>query len=390
MSQTVNPSSDTSNTSTQTPYIATSETTCNINTHASILPSNTTTLGTVKPVKTIPLTNIPTIFQTENPTKTPIFNHAVTLTNMTQRPSNSTLLISTKYSTLFIRYLISSTITSTFTFYSTVSPTNIFSISPTKPSLFTTSTTTITTFNIINAAHHPNYEEQSSVIYNDDQDSYSSAAYILTLHPVNNVCAETVKLVANDGTVVDSFGRSMSIDAYCNDDQWSNSDSNIICILYIVLMSYFILRKKIISRNNLILYQVMLIFLGNNGKSVNRMQKILANDRTAGDGFGSSVSIDGEHSIIGDWGNECAYIFTFDSLNNAWTETAKLVASDGVAGDFFGISVSIYDHNVIIGARGNECAYIFTFDSLNNAWTETAKLVASDGVAGDFFGISVS
>eukprot|EP01084_Bolivina_argentea_P067764 123348_1 len=132
--------------------------------------------------------------------------------------------------------------------------------------------------------------------------------------------------------------------------------------------------------------------------------KLLPGDGATADYFGYSVSLYGSTAIVGAYQNDdqginsgSAYIFTLDSLNNAWTETAKLLPSDGAAGDYFGQSVSIYGSTAIVGAIYNDdqgtdsgSAYIFTLDSLNNAWTETAKLLPGDGATADYFGYSVS
>eukprot|EP01084_Bolivina_argentea_P074479 135111_1 len=194
----------------------------------------------------------------------------------------------------------------------------------------------------------------------------SGSAYIFTLDSVNNVWTETAKLLPSDGAAEkDYFGHSVSIYdtraiiGAIGKDDWLGS-------AYIFTLDS-----------------------ANNGWT--ETAKLLPSDGAADDYFGFSVSIYDTHAIIGANGNDdqgnssgSAYIFTLDSVNNPWTETAKLLPSDGAAEkDYFGHSVSIYDTRAIIGAIGKDdwlgSAYIFTLDSVNNVWTETAKLLPSDG-----------
>jgi hypothetical protein len=122
--------------------------------------------------------------------------------------------------------------------------------------------------------------------------------------------------------------------------------------------------------------------------------KLLSSAGTSGDFFGCSVSIDGNHAVIGAYGDNggtgSAYIFI--RSGTIWTEAQKLTASDGEAGDHFGSSVSIHENLVIIGAYGDDggtgSAYIF--NGTSTTWFEEQKLTASDGEAGDYFGSSVS
>ena len=129
-------------------------------------------------------------------------------------------------------------------------------------------------------------------------------------------------------------------------------------------------------------------------------QKLVASAGTTADGFGISVSIDGDYAIIGSpWDDAngffsgSAYIFT--RSGTTWTKQAKLLASDGAAGDWFGVSVSIDGDYAIIGADGDRdngvesgSAYVFKRDG--TSWTQEDKLIASDGEADDWFGRSVS
>ena len=138
--------------------------------------------------------------------------------------------------------------------------------------------------------------------------------------------------------------------------------------------------------------------------------KLTAGDGAASDYFGRGVSIDGDTMVISaseddDDGSMSgsAYVFTrvtAGDLASGWTQVAKLTAGDGAYSDGFGISVSIDGDTVVIGAWADDdngsnsgSAYVFTrvtAGDLASGWTQVAKLTADDGAEGDYFGISVS
>ncbi len=123
--------------------------------------------------------------------------------------------------------------------------------------------------------------------------------------------------------------------------------------------------------------------------------KITSSDGATEDWFGHSVSISGDYSVIGAYGNDddgsnsgAAYIFHRSGIN--WTEQAKIIASNGEEFDNFGYTVSISGNYAAIGAAGygnNGAAYIF--HRSGTIWTEDTKLTASDGENEDWFGRSV-
>ncbi len=149
-----------------------------------------------------------------------------------------------------------------------------------------------------------------------------------------------------------------------------------------------------------------------NGNSWIQQQKIVASDRAADDNFGISVAVSGDYAIVGAHsedhdaagGNSAlsagsAYIFK--RSGNTWVQQQKIVASDRAAGDYFGISVAINGDHAIVGAYlededwagGNTAtsagsAYIFVRSG--SIWTEQQKIVASDRGAFDYFGRSVA
>ncbi|MDP8237809.1 MAG: T9SS type A sorting domain-containing protein [Candidatus Hatepunaea meridiana] len=128
--------------------------------------------------------------------------------------------------------------------------------------------------------------------------------------------------------------------------------------------------------------------------------KITADDAEAGDGFGTSVSINGYYAIVGasgddDDGNVSGSAYIFVREGEEWTQQQKLTADDAASRDNFGNSVSISGNYAVIGASGNDddgqgsgSAYIFVRDG--EEWVQQQKLAADDAAASDNFGSSVS
>ncbi len=135
-------------------------------------------------------------------------------------------------------------------------------------------------------------------------------------------------------------------------------------------------------------------------------QKLRSSDGALDDRFGTSVAIDGNTAIVGasaddDKGSDSGSAYVFVRANGVWptTQTAKLNASDGVATAGFGCSVAISGDTTIIGAYGDDdrgvqsgSAYVFVKPAAGWVTTETfnAKLTASDGAPSDSFGIAVA
>ncbi len=124
--------------------------------------------------------------------------------------------------------------------------------------------------------------------------------------------------------------------------------------------------------------------------------KLIAPDGSANDGFGSSVSLDGDYALIAadlndDMGNNSGSAYVFKRNGSVWNHQQKLVALDGAPDDWFGYSVSINSDFALIGAVNDEdttgSAYIFYCN--DDVWTQQEKLIATDGVSGDYFGTSV-
>lgn len=137
------------------------------------------------------------------------------------------------------------------------------------------------------------------------------------------------------------------------------------------------------------------------------------------DQFGISVSISGDHLVIGNHFDDddginsgSAYVYrrndmgTPDQLSDdTWEIEEKLRASDAHAGNQeFGWAVSIDGHRIAIGAFGHRdnginsgAVFVYKHDDNNtpmdtsdDSWPEEAKLIGSDVIEHDQFGRSVS
>ena len=209
-------------------------------------------------------------------------------------------------------------------------------------------------------------------MWDDDNGVYSGSVYMFRWN--GSTWDEEQKLLASDGHMHDSFGRSVSISgdvavvgAYKNSANGSLSGSA------------YVFRW--------------------NGSTWVEEQKLLASDGAAWHEFGESVSISGDVAVVGTYKNDdngdesgSAYVYRWNG--STWVEEQKLLASDGAAYDQFGQSVSISGDVVVVGARKNDdngdesgSAYIFQWNG--STWVEKQKLLASDGAADDQFGSSV-
>ena len=109
-------------------------------------------------------------------------------------------------------------------------------------------------------------------------------------------------------------------------------------------------------------------------------QEIRADRAEEGDRFGSSISLDAEHAVVGAPGADdargrnagLAYVFQ-RSAGAAWHLQAVLTAGDARADRQFGTSVTVSRHlldtRIIIGAPGAGTVYLFSL--VDEIWRET-------------------
>lgn len=173
---------------------------------------------------------------------------------------------------------------------------------------------------------------------NSDQGS----AYLFKRKTVNpSSWTEQAKLIASDGTANDKFGHSVAI-AGDYAIVGANGDDSFTGSAYIF------------KRDD---------------KVWTQQAKLTASDGTDSDQYGYSVAISGDYAIVGAYadavgGNSLqgsAYLFKRDGTGT-WPQQATLTASDGAAGDLFGHSVAIDGNHAIVGAvwdDGSGSAYVY-------------------------------
>lgn len=222
----------------------------------------------------------------------------------------------------------------------------------------------------------------------------AGSCYIFELD-VNQVWAQTQKIVASDRESGDNFGTAVSI---------SNN--------YLIVTAPYEDHNATGTgtQNN----AGSAYIFEKNGSSWTQVQKIVASDRISSDRFGISVSMSGGRTIIGARfdGKDAAganpvsfagsaYIFERD-MSGSWLQHQKIVASDREATSWFGGSVSIYNDYVLVGAFGEDknatgadaladagAAYFFERNG-TGTWSQIQKVVASDRKENNQFGYSVS
>ena len=165
----------------------------------------------------------------------------------------------------------------------------------------------------------------------DDNGDDSGSAYVFR-HSSTGSWSQEAKLLPTDGEGGDSFGHSVSLSgdvcivgASYDDDNGSHSGS-----------AY--------------------VFRRGTGGSWAQEAKLLPADGATLDNFGYSVSVSSEACIVGAYGDGdngnysgSAYVFRH-STGGLWVQEAKLLAAAGSAGDYFGTTVSMSGDICLAGA----------------------------------------
>jgi hypothetical protein len=114
----------------------------------------------------------------------------------------------------------------------------------------------------------------------------------------------------------------------------------------------------------------------------------------SGEHFGHSVSISGDHAIVGapndsDNGisSGSALVFKRDPDTDTWTNLFyKLFITEAVSNEEFGSSVFIEGNNAMVGAPSVDAVTLFV--NTGYAWQQIQKITDPAGVSGDSFGFS--
>jgi hypothetical protein len=133
---------------------------------------------------------------------------------------------------------------------------------------------------------------------------------------------------------------------------------------------------------------------------------LAASDDSDYDYFGVAVDISGDYAVVGAGGENgtgtdmgAAYVFYRNQGGtDNWGQIKKLTASDRADDDGFGYSVSIDGDTIIVGSDGEDgtgtdqgAAYVFLKDEGGaDNWGQANKITASDAADVDQFGYSVA
>lgn len=112
------------------------------------------------------------------------------------------------------------------------------------------------------------------------------------------------------------------------------------------------------------------------------IQKIIADDGSAGDYFSISIDASDQTLVIGvNENKEAAYIY--NKMGDSWVFQQKLTGSDTVSGDRFGRAVAISGDMMAISAPldddgGTDTGSVYIFKNVAGTWTQVQRLVTSD------------
>ncbi len=211
-------------------------------------------------------------------------------------------------------------------------------------------------------------------IYDKDNGNNSGSAYIFEYNDSDWI--QTAKLLAADGEPFDVFGYSVSLSgdralvgAFGEDDQAAQSGAAYI----------FELDSGVWSQT----------------------AKLKADNASADDFFGYSVSLSGSRALVGAYLadgkgiTDSGAAYMYDLVGGIWIQTTELNTDDAEVNDRLGVAVSLDGDRALVGAfleddNGNNAGSAYVFDNNMGTWNQTQKLLANDGSGFDHFGRAVS
>ncbi|MBT5910414.1 MAG: tandem-95 repeat protein, partial [Opitutae bacterium] len=222
-----------------------------------------------------------------------------------------------------------------------------------------------------------NVDGTLNVTFSGAPSGYGNLSLSVTQAPGNLPKTDAEKIIAADSNASDQFGYSVS----------QSSD--------------FIAVGASGENNNA---GAVYLYKSETNGSISYLDKAIAPDRAFGDEFGLSVSQSGNNLSVGAWKADlpgkadtgATYLFRVEA-NGTVTYLQKVVAPDGAAGDGFGLSVSQSGNILSVGSYGADlpgktdagAVYLYRLES-NGSITYLDKVIAPDGVTGDSFGQSLS
>jgi hypothetical protein len=127
--------------------------------------------------------------------------------------------------------------------------------------------------------------------------------------------------------------------------------------------------------------------------------RLIGADNGGNQGYGSAVDVDGSTTVVGvarPQSGLSGRVFVYTRNAGVWTQQAELLANDDVAGNGFGSSVALEGNTLVIGASscttagltGAGAAYVFTRSG--TTWSQQQKLTAFDAEQQAEFGRDVA
>lgn len=118
--------------------------------------------------------------------------------------------------------------------------------------------------------------------------------------------------------------------------------------------------------------------------------KIVAADGAAGDGFGTSVDIDGDTLVIGapydnDVGSHTGVVYVYTRSGGKWSQQTKLYSPEVADGDWFGTAVAISGDKIFVGAPNVPGVYLY--QKSGTSWTFKTK---AHGAPLSYYGVKMS
>lgn len=169
----------------------------------------------------------------------------------------------------------------------------------------------------------------------------SGAAYIFDRDPQTGIWSETTRLEDADAGSFDGLGGSIHL----------REDVLLVGAPFDELPG-FLFGAGSVS-----------VFERDGGGVWSQVTKLVAEDADAFDEFGSSVSMDNGHILVGSQRDipmggarvGSAYLFLNDGMGG-WEQSTKIVPPDGTSGDTFGVSVTMFGDTIAIGAASHDLA----------------------------------
>ncbi|MCU0336180.1 MAG: FG-GAP repeat protein [Chitinophagaceae bacterium] len=135
------------------------------------------------------------------------------------------------------------------------------------------------------------------------------------------------------------------------------------------------------------------------GESWVASQELTAPDGKAGDYYGAKVVIHGEWAFVGatradiDENVDQGSVYVYKRDGNLWSFHSKLLGNNATTGDLFGSDFSVVNSTLVIGSTRDDIGTnqdqgsVYVFSLQGNSWVQTQKMFTQvGGAATDLFG----